>query len=200
MAWSLEGEYFENCNCKVVCPCEASMSFEADNERCQVPLICHIEHGQKDGVELDGLNFIILIDSPQIMGNGNWRVGVYIDERADESQREALETLARGEAGGPWGIFINTYELVGVHPAPFEIELADERSRLKVGDAVELQMEPIKNPVTGDETRAAVVVPKGLVFNEGWCATSTHFSVKGDIEFEHSGKNTEYAEFEYSGP
>jgi hypothetical protein len=36
MAWRLEGEYFENCNCKVVCPCEASMSFEEDNERCQV--------------------------------------------------------------------------------------------------------------------------------------------------------------------
>ena len=125
---------------------------------------------------------------------------MYYDERADDSQREALETLVRGEAGGPWSIFINTYELVGVHPAPFEIELADERSRLKVGDAVELEMEPIKNPVTGDETRAAVVLPKGLVFNEGWCATSTHFSVKGDVEYDHSGKNTEYAAFEYSGP
>jgi hypothetical protein len=44
------------------------------------------------------------------------------------------------------------------------------------------------------------VLPKGLVFNEGWCATSTHFSVKGDIEFDHTGKNTEYAAFEYSGP
>jgi hypothetical protein len=89
---------------------------------------------------------------------------------------------------------------VGVHPAPFEVELAAEHSQLKVGDAVELQMEPIKNPVTGDETRAAVVLPKGLVFNEGWCATSTHFSVKGDVEFDHSGKNTEYAAFEYAGP
>ena len=47
MSWSLEGEYFENCNCKVVCPCEASMSFEADNERCQVPLICHIERARR---------------------------------------------------------------------------------------------------------------------------------------------------------
>jgi hypothetical protein len=46
----------------------------------------------------------------------------------------------------------------------------------------------------------AVVLPKGLVFNEGWCATSAHFSVKGDVEYDHSGKNTEYAEFEYSGP
>jgi hypothetical protein len=42
--------------------------------------------------------------------------------------------------------------------------------------------------------------PQGLVFNEGWCATSTHFSVKGDVEYDHSGKNTEYAKFEYSGP
>jgi hypothetical protein len=61
----------------------------------------HIDEGEKDGVSLDGLNAILVIDSPQVMGSGGWRVGVYIDERADESQRTALGEILSGAAGGP---------------------------------------------------------------------------------------------------
>ena len=146
------------------------------------------------------MTFGVYADWPGAIHEGNGKAVVFYDERADDSQRQAIEALARGGDGGPWGIFINTYEILGVRPAPFEIELAGECSRLKVGDAVELQMEPIRNPVTGAETRAAVVLPEGLVFDEGWCATSTVFRVQDGIAFDHSGKNTEYAEFEYSGP
>src|SRR2546423_878030 len=114
----------------------------------------------------------------------------------------AIALVVAGEKLLPWGHLLGWGGGFGLLGAGlfFGLELADERSRLKVGDAVELQMEPIKNPVTGDETQAAVMLPRGLVFNEGWCATSTHFSVKGEVEFDHSGKNTEYAAFEYAGP
>ena len=61
-------------------------------------------------------------------------------------------------------------------------------------------MEPIRNPVSGAEVRAAVVLPTGLVFNEGWCAASTVFRVNDAVSYDHSGKNAEYAAFEYSGP
>jgi hypothetical protein len=196
--WKVKGTVLVACNCDYGCPC--NFNAPPTTGDCEGSWTWHIEQGNFGDVSLDGLTLGVYADWPRAIHEGGGKAVVYYDERADESQREALETLVRGEAGGPWGIFINTYELVGVHPAPFELELAAERSRLKVGDAVELEMEPIRNPVTGDETRAAVVLPKGLVFNEGWCATSTHFSVKGDVEFDHSGKNTEYAEFEYSGP
>ena len=76
MSWNLDGEYFENCSCEILCPCITnSMQGPADYERCQVPLIMHIDKGEKDGVSLDGLNAILLIDSPQVMGEGGWRVG-----------------------------------------------------------------------------------------------------------------------------
>src|SRR2546423_205348 len=59
MAWSIEGEYMENCNCEVLCPCiTSSMAGPADNERCYGPLAMHIEKGEKDGVSLDGLNAV----------------------------------------------------------------------------------------------------------------------------------------------
>ena len=196
--WKVKGTVLVACNCDYGCPC--NFNAPPTTGDCEGSWTWHIKEGSYGDVSLDGLTLGVYADWPRAIHEGGGKAVAYYDERADDGQREALETLARGEAGGPWGIFINTYDLVGIHPAPFEIEFADERSSLKVGDAVELQMEPIKNPVSGAEIRAAVVLPQGLVFNEGWCATSTHFSVKGDIEYDHSGKNTEYAEFEYTGP
>jgi len=118
--------------------------------------------------------------------------------RADERQREALENLVRGRKGGPWGIFINTYELLDVLPAPFAIDASGEESSFKIGDYAELRMESIRNPVTGNEVRASVVLPTGLVFNEGWCAASTVFRVEGKVAYDHSGKQAEYAPFSYA--
>ena len=102
MTWQLRGEYLENCNCDILCPCiTSSLQGPADNERCYVPLAMHISEGQCDGVRLDGLNAVLVVDSPAVMGEGGWRVAVYLDERADESQREALGTVLSGAQGGP---------------------------------------------------------------------------------------------------
>jgi hypothetical protein len=60
-------------------------------------------------------------------------------------------------------------------------------------------MGPVKSSVTGDETRSGVTLPKGLVFNEGWCAASTVFWVNDGVSYDHSGKQAEWAPFEYSG-
>src|SRR3954447_18156867 len=103
MSWHLRGDYFENCSCDILCPCiTSSMQEPADTERCRVPIIAHVEDGELDGVRLDGLSFALVVDSPAIMAEGGWRVAIYIDERADEAQREALQTIPSGGArGGP---------------------------------------------------------------------------------------------------
>jgi hypothetical protein len=196
--WKLEGTVLVACNCDYGCPCNYNAPPTTGD--CEGGWTWHIEKGTYGDVSLDGLTLCVFADWPGAIHEGNGKAVIYIDEKADAAQREALETLGRGEAGGPWGIFINTYELLGIHAAPFEVELAEERSRLRVGDRVDLQMEPIKNPVSGAEIRAGVVLPQGLVFNEGWCATSSTFDVRGDIAYDHTGKNTEYAPFSYTGP
>lgn len=196
--WKIEGTVLVACNCDYGCPCNYNAPPTTGD--CEGGWTWHIEKGTYGDVRLDGLTLALFADWPGAIHEGNGKAVVYVDERADEAQRDALETLARGEAGGPWGLFSKTYELLGIHPVPVDIELAEERSRLRVGDLVDLQMEPIKNPVTGDEIRAGVVLPTGLVFNEGWCATSSTFHVEGDIAYDHTGKNTEYAPFAYTGP
>ena len=78
--------------------------------------------------------------------------------------------IDEGELDGPWAIFINTYELDGPHFAPFDVELSEHTSRFTIGDVARLEMEPIRNPVTGVESHPSVrhaSVPAYL-----WCTAS----------------------------
>ena len=195
--WRVKGTVLVACNCDYGCPC--NFNAPPTTGDCEGNWTWHIEKGRYGDVELDGLTLAIFADWPKAIHEGGGKAVAYYDERADEHQSEALENLVRGGEGGPWGIFINTYELLDIVPAPFEVNVDGEHSSYKIGDVAELQMEPIKNPVSGAEVRAAVVLPTGLVFNEGWCAASTVFRVNGGVSYDHSGKNAEYAEFAYSG-
>src|SRR5688500_5674614 len=80
MAWKLDGQYFENCSCDVPCPCTVSLDRPADRERCNAFLVFEIESGEVDGVDVGGLSVAAMVDSPQVMSEGNWRLGVLIDE------------------------------------------------------------------------------------------------------------------------
>ena len=107
--WHLSGDYFENCNCSVVCPCLVSkappLTSRPTEGVCDVAVIFHIEKGRYGDVTLDGLNVALAIHTPGPMGEGNWAVGAYIDERADEKQTEALGAILTGTAGGPMAAF-----------------------------------------------------------------------------------------------
>jgi hypothetical protein len=196
--WKVKGTVLVGCNCDYGCPCNFNAPPTYGN--CEGGWTWHIEKGRYGDVDLGGLTLSVFADWPGAIHEGNGKAVAFYDERADEQQREALESLARGGEGGPWGIFINTYELLDVKPAPFDVELDAEHSRLKVGDVAELAMEPIRNPVTGAEVQGCIQLPTGLVFREGWCAASKTFWVKDGISYDHSGKQAEYAPFEYSGP
>lgn len=193
--WELRGTVLVGCNCDYGCPC--NFNAPPSTGDCEGGWVWHIEEGTYEEVDLSGLTLGLFADWPGAIHEGGGKAVAFYDERADQRQAEALEALLRGGEGGPWGIFINTYELSGVQATPVEVEIDGERSRYKIGDLAELQMEPIKNPVTGDEIRSGVLLPKGLVFNEGWCASSSVFRVNDGVSYDHSGKQAEYADFAY---
>jgi hypothetical protein len=194
--WELTGTVLVGCNCDYGCPC--NFNAPPSTGDCEGGWVWHIEQGTYDGVDLSGLTIGLFADWPGAIHEGGGKAMAFYDERADDSQAEALEALLRGGEGGPWGIFINTYELSGVQATPVDIEVNGERSRYKIGDLAELQMEPIKNPVTGDEVRSGVMLPTGLVFNEGWCAASSVFRVNNGVSYDHSGKQAEWAPYSYT--
>ena len=102
MAWHLEGTYIENCNCDVVCPCPASgFSAPADYERCTVMLAWHIDSGEVDGTDVSDRSIVLVLDSPRQMSEGNWRVGMFMDERASDEQAESSGASSRGRWAVP---------------------------------------------------------------------------------------------------
>ena len=101
-SWRIEGEYFESCNCEVLCPCLLSHAQARPTEgHCDVVLATHITRGECDGVDLSGLNAVQALTTPGPMAQGNGTLAVYVDARANDAQRAALEAIFTGVAGGP---------------------------------------------------------------------------------------------------
>ena len=90
MAWNLTGTYFETCSCEFICPCTASLAHGADYDRCSVTLIFSITEGQVEGTDIGGLKVAAIADTPKVMTEGNWRLGVFVDENASDEQTEKL--------------------------------------------------------------------------------------------------------------
>ena len=144
MAWSIAGSYFETCNCDVVCPCTASLSFGATNDDCRVVLVFHVKDGEVDGVDVGGLTVAAVAETPKVMTEGNWRLGVFIDAAASDEQAEKLGAVFSGALGGPMealGPLVG--ENLGVERAPIEVREDGLKHSVRIGDAVDFEVEDI---------------------------------------------------------
>ena len=144
MAWSIEGSYFETCSCDVICPCTASLSFGATNDRCNVVLVFRIKRGEVEGVDVSGLTVAAVADSPKVMSEGNWRLGVVIDEAATEEQAEKLGGVFSGALGGPMEALAPLVgENLGVDRLPIEVDEDGLTHSVRIGDAVDFEIEDL---------------------------------------------------------
>jgi len=144
MAWRITGSYFETCSCTVICPCTASLSFGATNDYCRVVLVFHIKDGDVEGVDVGGLTVAAVADTPRVMTEGNWRVGVFIDAAASDEQAEKLGGVFSGALGGPMaGLGPLIGENLGVERAPIEVHEDGLRHSVRIGDAVDFEIEDI---------------------------------------------------------
>jgi hypothetical protein len=144
MPWKLEGSYFETCSCNAVCPCTASLSYGATLDRCKVTLVFNVKSGQVDGTDVSGLKVAAVADTPKVMTDGNWRLGVFIDAAASDEQAEKLGAVFSGALGGPMqalGPLIG--ESLGVERAAIEVSEEGLRHSVRIGDAVDFEIEDI---------------------------------------------------------
>jgi hypothetical protein len=143
MAWRLDGTYFESCSCDAVCPCTwSALTAKATLDRCRALLAYHVESGEIEGVDVSRLNFALFLDTPPVMSQGNWRVGVYLDDAASDSQAEQLGAVLSGQAGGPpamLGPLIG--EMLGVEKAPITYSEDGRGHHVRIGDAVDVGVE-----------------------------------------------------------
>jgi hypothetical protein len=85
-------------------------------------------------------------------------------------------------------VFASTYDLEGPDPVPYEVEVSDGTSSYRVGDAAELRVEPIRNPVTGNEVHPRLLLPEGLLVRDLGLFASQTFKVKANVSYDHSGR------------
>jgi hypothetical protein len=187
MAWRLDGRYFENCSCDVPCPCAVSLDIGADRDRCNAFLVFQVESGEVDGVDVSGLTVAAVGDTPKVMSEGNWRLGVLIDDQASEEQAEKLLAVFGGQLGGPMealGPLIG--EQLGVERVPMEVSHENGTHRIRVGDG-EVEVQEIVSFGKEDGKPAKLVGifhPAGEELTIGR-ATKSNLSAFGiDIAFE----------------
>ncbi len=140
MAWRMDGTYFESCSCDAVCPCTTfAFTAKATLDRCLALLVYHVDSGEIDEVDVSGLGFAYFIDTPQVMIEGNWRLGVYLDETATDSQAGKLGMVLSGQAGGaPATLAPLVGEMLGVQRARIAYSDDGLAHHVAIGDAIDL--------------------------------------------------------------
>jgi hypothetical protein len=177
--WYAKGLLFENCSCTLVCPGHVHFSQPCTHDRCLGYWAIRVDEGRFGGTNLVGMKMVVTYDSPQHMIEGGWVQQIVIDERADQAQRNALETIITGQAGGPWGVLAR---FVGTR-LPTEYRRVDivEEGRLKkvnVAGFLESTVEDIKsrdkvNPVTlGNMFNQIHAATQGLALGTSSCSVA----------------------------
>jgi hypothetical protein len=144
MPWKLEGSYFETCSCDVICPCTASLALGATNDRCNAMLVFNVQSGEVDGTDVSGQTVVAIADTPKVMSEGNWRLGVFIDAAASDEQAEKLGAVFSGALGGPMealGPLVG--ENLGVERLPIEVDEDGLKHSIRIGEAVDFEIEDV---------------------------------------------------------
>jgi hypothetical protein len=192
MAWRLEGAYTENCNCEVVCPCVASaFAAPATYDRCTAMFAWHIESGEVDGTDVSDLNVVLVLDTPRQMLEGNWRVGMFMDDRASEEQAEKLGGIFSGQMGGPLANLVPLIsENLGMEVASIEHIDDGLRHRVRVGDAIDVEIEDLVSPLDPDGPLPKLTQTRHPANSDMTPARSLSARVQGlGIDFSGEGKS-----------
>jgi hypothetical protein len=154
MAYRVQGTYFENCSCDFACPCGASnLAAPATYDRCHVLLAFHVDEGEVDGVDVSGKSVAMFADTPKQMTDGGWRVGVFVDAAASDEQREKLLAVFSGEQGGAPAMFAPFMgDMLGMEVAPIEFVDDGRRHSVRIGDAVDIEVEDFAGVDEGSVT------------------------------------------------
>jgi hypothetical protein len=198
-SWKLEGDYFEGCNCKLICPC--IFKGDPDEGNCNLTTAWHIQNGNYDKINIDGLNVVGLFHTPGNMLTGpKWKAALYIDERANKEQSDALTKIFSGQAGGFFAAVTNLIgEMLGIKSVPIEFGIDGKRRWLRIKDSLQLEIEGV---VGTDPNKEALVVNPAFYVVPGSdlvVARSSRYSYNDHgMQWDNSGKNGFYCRFRYS--
>jgi hypothetical protein len=185
----MEADYLQACNCDYGCPCE----FEAPPTKgyCEGVGAWRINRGSYGAVSLNGLGLGFALRSPAALHLGNITAAIFVDQRANQQQRDALVQIASGQAGGiPFEIIASLVSnLSGPHFVPFQFNVRGKGSSAKIGDVASMSFEPIKNPVTGLPESVRIEHETGFLFKGADVVSAKECrATVGDLNFSWPDK------------
>ena len=199
--WVLKGELFLNCSCELFCPCVVSLGAHRPTEgHCHAWMAIAVDEGHYDGEDIGGLNIGLLVDIPGRMGEGNWKVAAYVDERASDAAYDGLLKIFSGAAGGTTGLFtMLVSEIIGAERAPVEIERDGRRRAITVGRKIQGEIEMIdgaspEHPVM--ITNSQYWMGPDIIAAQG---TRSKLRAHGRV-WDFGGKSAEICPIDWKGP
>lgn len=208
--WNLRGQWFDACKCPIPCPC--SFAQPPTYGDCEGILLWHIDEGSYGDTSLDGLNMAMLASftgNPWTGESSDEFAAIMVDERADDRQRTALQTIFGGEAGGWPGQFGEMFrpEIRGMETAPIEVSIADDLSTwsMRIPDRAEAVAEALTGPTSPPGTRVQVHNLPGSEVGPNhppstWGRATTDRADAFGFSWERSGRSSKLIPFEWSGP
>ena len=197
--WKIKGEYFESCNCEVLCPCLLSHATALPTEgHCDVVLAFHVAQGNFGATDISGLNAVLALQTPGAMAKGNGTLAVYVDARAGEAQRAALEAIFTGAAGGPPSLFAGMVsKRLPVKAVPINFESEGNRRRLVISQIADVNVEGIAGAGEGSVVwleNIAHPASRKLAAARG---VQSRFQ-DGPFTFDNSGRNGHFSPIDWS--
>ena len=197
--WNIEADLIQACSCDYGCPCE----FAAPPTRgfCEGMGAWGIKRGTFGDLKLDGLAFAFAARWPKAIHEGNGTVCLFFDEQANAQQRDALLQISSGKAGGlPFEIIVHTFSTI-LEPqfVPIDYKINGRHSSLRVGKLMEVAVEPIKNPVTGEPESVGVEHATGFIFKKAEAVSAVRMDVNmGPLKFSWPNKAGFVSQLKYS--
>jgi hypothetical protein len=201
--WEFKGRELVNCNCEYGCNCQ----FNAlpDKGHCQAVAGIQIDEGHHGDTRLDGLRIAAIYKWPGAVHEGNGEALPFVDQRADEKQREALLRIMVGEDTDPFATMFAVYAstLTKLHDPvftdiEFEVDVDGRLGRLSIRDYVEMSGEPIRNKATGMEARAQIVLPNGFEYAVADIGSASSRTTGGPIQVEFANSYGQFANLHLS--
>jgi len=195
-SWKIAGSYFEACNCEVACPCV--FTSPPTGGECTVLIAWHIDQGSFGEIDLEGLNAVLAVHSPGHMLQVKWKVALYVDERANQDQQNALTQIFSGQAGGHLaGLAPLIGEVLGVKAVPIEYRAEGKQRSLRLADIGGAEIDALAGQADGDVTvtGAPFAAVPGVSFVVAK-SKQMRFNDYG-LKWEVSNKNGFYCPFAY---
>ena len=200
LPWELSGTYLESCNCKAICPCRTVGGRSGGRStygECLGVLSWVVEHGRAGDTDLSGFAVVLPLRYHDDEPGSPWSFFLYVDDRADERQRDALTEIYLGRLGGtplkqfPW--VWKPSDPLGVRAVPIEVEHTPGRGWFRAGSHVALR---IRAPVP-DQEAVTCVIPGHHRSGRELYAEVLHVQ-DGRLDFEVSGNCGYEADFAYA--